>query len=524
MEDLTGLQLGPYQIVAPLGEGGMAAVYQAYQPSMDRYVALKVLPRHFASEPQFAGRFEQEAKVIARLQHPHILPVFDYGQAQGYTYIAMPFIKSGTLAALLTGQPLPLARIQSVISQVGDALDYAHSFGVVHRDVKPSNVLVDERGNCLLTDFGIAKMVEGTAAFTRTGGVIGTPAYMSPEQGTGSKVDQRSDIYSLGVVLYEMATGRVPYQAETPIAVVFKHARDPLPPPRALNPALPQGVERVILKSLAKQPDDRYATAGAMVQALQTGLADRAPAETRREPPGGSMLTAATRVEPPPAYQPAAGPGGVSIAPSLAGLPPVAVVPARRPFPAWAVGLGCLAALGLILVLAAGGAFVVFGPLLGLQTATQTPTFTPTVTVAPPSATASAVRPSATPVIVLIPSDTPTGPPTRTASPTQPPTRTASPTAPVTDTPITPSPTPTPTPTEAPAFVDQPSYAGDCTTRPPGTVCVRFSDDYVWLIDDSVAGRADGGTYEGQPVEVVLGFNADYHHVLGTTLVRLVQK
>jgi len=262
MEDLTGKQLGPYQITAPLGEGGMAAVYKAYQPSMDRYVALKILPRHFAADPNFTARFEQEAKVLAKLQHPHILPVFDYGQADGYTYIVMPFIESGTLAARLGNGPLPPAQIAGLVSQIGDALDYAHSRGLIHRDVKPSNVLLDERGNCLLTDFGLAKIIEGSSKLTTTGGIMGTPTYMSPEQGLGQKLDRHTDIYSLGVILYELATGRAPYNAETPMAVVVKHINDPLPPPHALNPGLPESMERVILKSMAKNPADRFDTAG----------------------------------------------------------------------------------------------------------------------------------------------------------------------------------------------------------------------------------------------------------------------
>jgi serine/threonine protein kinase len=279
MEHLTGKQLGPYRVIAPLGAGGMAAVYQAYQPGVDRYVALKILPRHLAQDPQFVARFQHEARVIASLQHPHILPVFDFGEADGYTYLVMPFVAGGTLADTLRGQPLPIAQVRRIIAELGDALDYAHSRGIVHRDVKPSNVLLDGRGNCLLTDFGIAKIVAGTVQLTLPGGIIGTPAYMSPEQGQGAAVDPRSDIYALGVLLYELTTGRVPFTAETPLAIVLKHLHDPLPPPRTLNPSLSEALERVILKALAKEPSDRFQTAAELaraVQAMTGGEPDRA--------------------------------------------------------------------------------------------------------------------------------------------------------------------------------------------------------------------------------------------------------
>ena len=250
MEDLTGKQLGPYQIVAPLGEGGMAAVYRAYQPGMDRYVALKILPRHFADDPEFVGRFEQEAMLIAKLQHVHILPVHDYGQADGYTYIVMPYVETGTLADLMQGEPLPLAQIRSVIAQVGDALDYAHERGLVHRDVKPSNILIDDRGNCLLTDFGIAKMVEGTVKFTQTGAIIGTPAYMSPEQILGEELDGRSDIYSLGISLYEMVTGTVPFDRGD---IGYHHVHSPVPPPEELRKDVPSFLATIIKKCIEKK-------------------------------------------------------------------------------------------------------------------------------------------------------------------------------------------------------------------------------------------------------------------------------
>ena len=267
----------------------MAAVYRAYEAGLDRDVALKVLPRHFASDPQFIGRFEQEAKVVAKLQHVHILPVYDYGHEDDYTYIAMPFIKTGTLADLLSGEPLSLKELLRIIGQVADALGYAHDQGVVHRDVKPTNILIDDRNNSLLTDFGIAKMVEATVQFTQSGAIIGTPAYMSPEQILGEKLDGRSDLYSLGIILFEMATGRPPYRAETPPAIFVKHLHDPLPMPRSLNPDLPEPVERVILKTLAKAPEDRYPTASALVEALSEAISDGGPIQ--RELEAGVALT-----------------------------------------------------------------------------------------------------------------------------------------------------------------------------------------------------------------------------------------
>lgn len=268
MQDLTGRQFGQYRIVAPLGKGGMATVYKAYQPSMERYVALKILPSHYATDPSFLGRFDQEAKVIAALEHPNILPVYDYGQADGYAYLVMRYVEGGTLTAILHGQPLPLPQICSIITQVAAALDYAHARGVVHRDVKPSNVLMDQQGNCLLSDFGIARMIKTTMRFTATGSFVGTPTYASPEQCLGDELDGRSDIYSLGVMLYEMATGRPPFDAETPMAIMVMHIHDPLPLPRQVNPRLPEGVERVILKALAKKPEDRYQAASEMARAL----------------------------------------------------------------------------------------------------------------------------------------------------------------------------------------------------------------------------------------------------------------
>lgn len=272
MEDLTGKELGQYRVVDAFGEGGMAAVYKAYQPAMDRNVALKILPRHFASDPGFLTRFQREARIIANLQHPHILPVFDYGEQDGYTFIVMPFVETGTLTDELERGPLSLPRAEQVVRQLCSALAYAHQRGVVHRDLKPSNVLIDEGGNCFLTDFGIAKMVEATVQITQTGAIIGTPAYMSPEQIRGDDLDGRSDLYSLGIVLYEMLTGRPPYQAETPPAIFVKHLNDPLPMPRQFKPDLPERVQEVLLKALAKDREDRFADAEEFTSAFESAV------------------------------------------------------------------------------------------------------------------------------------------------------------------------------------------------------------------------------------------------------------
>ena len=348
MEDITGKQLGRYQVVSPLGEGGMAAVYKAYQPGMDRYVALKILPQQYARDAEFTGRFEQEAKVIAKLQHPHILAVHDYGKADDYTYIVMPIVETGTLADLLRGdRPIDLSRIRIVMTQLGDALDYAHSQGLIHRDVKPSNVLIDNRGNCLLTDFGIAKMIGGTKHFTQTGGIVGTPHYMSPEQGGGDPLTPQSDIYALGVLLYEMATGRVPFDAETPMAVVIKHMTDPLPPPRKINPDISPALESVILKAMAKRPQDRFDSAADMVRAVRIAIPE---SEIVREP--SQVGTVPTEDLAQAEAMAIAGAEDVSRTDAVAAPGtgsedrPSQTITARRAAP-WLVGAGAIGILGL---------------------------------------------------------------------------------------------------------------------------------------------------------------------------------
>jgi len=267
MPDLLGSTLGPYRILEQIGLGGMATVYKAYQPGMDRLVALKVLPHHYARDPRFVKRFEQEARVIAKLEHRNIVPVYDFGEQDGTAYLAMRYLQAGTVKEILSHGPLPLGDAAKLLGDVAAALDYAHSQGIIHRFVKPSNVLVDKQGNAYLTDFGIAKVIESTMEMTGSA-ALGTPAYMAPEQTLGKAVTPQSDVYSLGVMLYEMVTGKPPFEADTPMAIALMHVHEPLTLPRKVKPDLPEAVELVILKALAKEPKDRFQSAGEAAKAF----------------------------------------------------------------------------------------------------------------------------------------------------------------------------------------------------------------------------------------------------------------
>ena len=255
--DLSGATLGQYEIINQLGLGGMATVYKARQPSLDRYVAIKVLKADLAKSSGFVARFEREARAIARLRHRNILTVFDYGHENDLFYLVMEYVAAGTLKERL-GWPLDLGYAISTVAQIGDALAHAHRLGMIHRDVKPGNVLMVEEDWPLLSDFGLAKIVEDSLHLTMSGASVGTPQYMSPEQAQCLPVDRRSDIYSLGVVLYEAVTGQPPFGFDSPMAVILKHINDPVTPPHQLRSDLPGEIERVIIKSLAKDPDHRY--------------------------------------------------------------------------------------------------------------------------------------------------------------------------------------------------------------------------------------------------------------------------
>jgi serine/threonine-protein kinase len=266
--NLTGKTLGQYEIHEEIGHGGMATVYRATQTSIGRMVAVKVLPTHFLQDRTFLERFAREVKIIAQLQHRSILPVYDFGEQDGTPYVVMAYMEGGTLSDRIKRGPLPLDEVVWLVEQIAEGLDHAHNEGVIHRDFKPSNVLLDKVGNAHLADFGIAKVSAATVELTRSGVVVGTPAYMAPEMYRKGDLTNTVDVYALGVTLYQMLTGRLPFQAETPAQFMMSHVNDPVPEVRALRPDLPAGVAGVIEQAMAKTAEARYQSASEMVQAL----------------------------------------------------------------------------------------------------------------------------------------------------------------------------------------------------------------------------------------------------------------
>ena len=266
----TGASFGAYRIIEPLGRGGMATVYRAYEAALDRYVALKVLPPEFLHEPTFGARFEREAKVVAKLEHPNIIPIFAFGIERGIPWMSMRLIGGGSLSGHLKHHTIGRARAVEIVCVVADALTYAHAHNVVHRDVKPQNILLDEQGRVYLADFGIARIVEGGPSLTVTSMITGTPYYMAPEQASGKPIDHRADVYALGVVAYELLTGSVPFAADTPMAVMMKQVTAEIPIP---HPSLvPEPMLGALLKCLAKDPEERWNTPAEFADALTAGM------------------------------------------------------------------------------------------------------------------------------------------------------------------------------------------------------------------------------------------------------------
>lgn len=365
---MTEEKIGRYQIKQELGRGGMATVYLAHDPRFKRDVAIKVLPRQFTHDPTFRARFEREAQTIAHLEHPAIVPVYDFGEEDGQPYLVMRYLTGGSLADRLKDGPLPLLQSADVLQRIASALDRAHKQGVIHRDLKPGNILFDDENKAYLADFGIAKLALDTATLTGSG-IIGTPAYMSPEQIKGEDIDGRSDIYTLGIILYEMLTGQQPYEAKTPMGVLYKHVHAPVPHITDKIDTFPLELDSTLSQALAKEPTDRFTTASLLAEAVTTSLQRKLPpTPAPRKPPPSPTAGLVTQLDntldepfippPLPAPQPPAPPLAKNLAPltppSLPGQPVAAPQPPTRKFlPIWAWGV-----LGVVLI----GIVVLFWP------------------------------------------------------------------------------------------------------------------------------------------------------------------
>ena len=271
MAGFVGRTVGRYDVLLEIAQGGMATVYRGYDLERDQAVAIKVLSPFLSNQPKFRVRFEREAELMYSLRHPNIVPLLDYGRERHSMYLVMPYMNVGSLADRLRQGTISVTAGSRVIDQMAIALEHAHAFGVVHRDVKPSNILIDEQFHAWLSDFGFAYVFDASVNLTGST-LIGTPAYMAPEQILGHKVTPKADQYALGVVLYQMCTGRLPYDAETPMKLALKHATEPLPRPRLVNPNLPDAVEEVLLRSLSKDPNFRFDSVRDFNRAFQESL------------------------------------------------------------------------------------------------------------------------------------------------------------------------------------------------------------------------------------------------------------
>ena len=297
-----------YEILAELGVGGMATVYRAYDPLFEREVALKVLKPELLEDPELRERFTRETKIVAKLEHAAIVPVYDVGHDNNQLFYVMRYMSGGSLSDRIANGSLDLDQTAHILLRLADALDYAHRKGIIHRDLKPGNILFDEVNNAFISDFGIAKFAQAATRITHSG-IIGTPRYMSPEQARGDETDGRSDLYSLAVMLFEILSGKAPFEATTPLALAFKHATEPPPDLIAINPTLPAELGAILKKAMAKNPDDRYNTcaefANAFLEALPASVAPNAKLLTPLPPRTPPPKKAEAPTQPPPAPEPA---------------------------------------------------------------------------------------------------------------------------------------------------------------------------------------------------------------------------
>ncbi len=397
LKDLAGQVLGQYELTTLLGMGGMGAVYEATQASLNRSVAIKVLSPALAAEAGYAERFSREAQVAAALEHPNIVPVYDYGSDNGLSYVVMRHLTGGSLADRLEkGEPPSLAETVHIIERLAAALDYAHSQGIVHRDIKSSNVMFDEHNTPFLVDFGIAKLLGATSALTGTGVMMGTPLYMAPEQWRSEGITAETDQYALGVLTYGLLTGHMPFAATTPFALMQQHLNEAPPPPTTYRADLPTGLQQVVDRALAKEPGERYPSVRAFAEALATAASGEAitpPPMSTPPPTQPTLHSEPTRVDLPSTPSPAA-----------------IGEPQRRSLPVMVLTAAAIVVIGVIIIGIVGtqpGGFL--AAALPTATATQPPTATLTLTRTIPPPTASpTVEPTRTtpPTATLMPTAT----------------------------------------------------------------------------------------------------------------------
>ena len=403
---LAGSSLGRYRVIELIGRGGMASVFRAHDPDLNRYVAIKVLPSYEVQEPTFADRFRQEAQAVAGLNHPNIIQVYDFGEDKGFIYIVMAHVTGGTLQDRLGGRRLPLDETLELIGPVGEALEYAHGEGVIHRDVKPANVLLDDSGKPILSDFGLARMLAGSAALTRANATVGTPEYMAPEQALGKSADQRSDLYALGIIIYQMLLGEVPFRGETPPETLLAHVHRPVPLPSSVDPDIDPLLEANLVRALAKNPEDRHQSPTELMEALALVSRESGPARSAEQTIGTPSVTQTLASDTDKTYEEARVRGRQPVEATRISTKP------GLPVARLAVGVAlalAMAAGGLWLALAGGGGDDIAGP--PSDTATGAPR--PTATAAPLPTAVGAVATAAplpAPAVAPIPVAAASGP------------------------------------------------------------------------------------------------------------------